>query len=303
MIYKTSSEIQEIFGLNRDDVRRLEKDGVLKPEKNGQGKVSKFGEEDMNRLLDIKIYLMAGYRISDMEKIITEEYDSDEGIAEQIHIYIKRIQMLKFIRAIRSDIKALNTLSRKQLVATGVVSAEKTNLPKFGSKEYFDVFWDYIKLVFIVDFLSQKESFNTNNEIILKRAFAAYDIVKKILWMSGTEIGDDKIVSAFSEMASTPIESDDEIKDFLKELVEEYLSNKSKIMEDLIHENIDSITDELDWRAGKVYRDMMHHFFQFTLDYFVDEQELYCIYINFRKFVNGLDQDALSKGIVRLGEK
>ncbi len=303
MIDKTSSEIQEIFGLDRDDVRRLEKDGVLKPKKNGQGKASRFGEEDMNRLLDIKIYLLAGYRISDMKKIITEEYDSDEGIAEQIHIYKKRIQMLEFIRVMRSDIKELSTLRQKQLINAGVVSAEKTNLPKFGSKEYFDAFWDYIKLVFIVDFLSQKESFKTDNEIILKRTFAAYNIIKKILGMSGTEIDDEEFVSAFSEIASIHINSDDEIKDFLKELVEEYLSNKNKIMEDLIHENIDPITDELDQRAGDVYRDMMYHFFQFTLDYFVDEEELYCIYINFSKFVNGLDQDALSKGIVRLGGK
>lgn len=303
MFNKTSSEIQEIFGLCRDDVKRLEKDGVLNPAKSGQGKASKFGEEDMSRLLDIKMYLLAGYRISDMKRIITDNYDSDEGIAEQIHVYKKRIQMLEFIRVMKADYKKIGELSPKQLIETGKVSAEKTNMPTYGSKEYFDIFWDYIKLVFIVDFLSQRESLKVDREVVLNRAYAAYIIVEKILKMSGTEINRDEIREAFVEMANTPIEDDQEIKEFAKELVGEYLSHKEQILEELTKESIAPITDELDAQAGSIFKDIMNHFFRFTLDYFVDEEELYCVYLNFRQFVNGLDQENLATGIVRLGGK
>ncbi len=303
MIDKKSSEIQEIFGLCRDDIKRLEKDGVLKPVKSGQGKASKFGEGDMNRLLDIKMYLLAGYRISDMKKIITDDYDSDGGIVEQIHIYKKRIQMLEFIRVMKSDFDELETLSLNQLIETGKVFAEKTNIPMYGSKEYYDTFWDYIKLVFIIDFLSQRESFKVDSTIVFQRAYTAYNIVEKILKLSGTEINQDEIRNAFIEMANTPMESEQEIKGFIKELVEECLSNKEQIMAELTRESITPITEELDPQTGKIFKDMMNHFFRFTLDYFVDEEELYCVYMNFRKFINGLDQEALTAGIVRLGGK
>ncbi len=302
MVDKTSTEVQEIFGLERDDLRRLEKAGVLNPVKSGQGKVSRFGQEDMDRLLDVKIYLLAGYRIVDMGQAFTEGYDSEEMVAEQIHIYKKRIQLLEYIRVARADIKKLGSLSQKQMIETAEASAESTNLPQVGSAEYFDKFWDLIKLVFIVDYLSQKESFADDSDVVLKRAFTAYHIIESILKMSGIEINQEELVNVFFEMASTPIE-DGEIRMFAKELVQEYLHNKDQLMKEFLDECVNPITEKLDEQAGEVFRNMVGHFFQFILDYFVDEEELYCVFVNFIRFVNGLDQEALSKGIVRLGGK
>ena len=102
---KTSSEVQDIFGFSRDDIKRLESIEVVKPEKRGQGRASIFGEEAINRLLDVKLYILAGYRISDMESIFSNDHDPQDMISEQIHIYKKRIQMLEFIQAMRADDK------------------------------------------------------------------------------------------------------------------------------------------------------------------------------------------------------
>ena len=47
MYNKTSTELQKIFNVSRDDVRSLEDYGVLKPKKYGQGIASQYGVEDM----------------------------------------------------------------------------------------------------------------------------------------------------------------------------------------------------------------------------------------------------------------
>ena len=228
---KNSSEIQDIFGLCRDDIKRLEKDGVLNPKKSGQGKASLFSERDLNNLLDIKIYLLAGYRISDMKNIITATYDSDSGISEQIHIYKKRIQMLEFIQTIRADIRKLDTLSQGQLMDVSRVHAEKTAIPAFGTQEFNDFSWNFMKLIFIIDFMSQKESFKQDSEIIVKRALAAYRIVVDILSMTGTEIRREDLIEGLNELRKEPIEDDREVKEFAKELVEEYLNQKDQIID------------------------------------------------------------------------
>lgn len=300
---KTSSEIQDIFGLCRDDIKRLEKDGVLNPKKSGQGKASLFSERDLNTLLDIKIYLLAGYRISDMKNIITATYDSDSRISEQIHIYKKRIQMLEFIQTIRADIRKLYTLSQGQWRNVSRVHAEKTAIPAFGTQEFNDFFWKFMKLIFIIDFMSQKESFKQDSEIIVKRALAAYRIVVDILSMTGTEIRREGLIEGLNALRKEPIEDDREVKEFAKELVEEYLNQKDQIIDEIFKEGVDPIVAELDPESGATYRDMMLHIIGFALDYFVDERELYYLFMNFIQFVQGLDQEALDNGIVKIGEK
>ena len=207
---KTSLEIREIFGLERDDIRRLEKDGVLTPQKSGQGKASVFGMQDLDKLLDIKMYLLGGFRISDMSGIFTEDYDSDERIGEQIHIYIKRIQMLEFIRVIRSDFKAFEILEQKKIIQSGRITAKNTNLPEYGTEEYFDEFWNFLKLVFIMDFLSQKESFS-RQEVVLKKAMDAYHIVERILERSGIKFESEEIIQGLLKLIDSPIEEDSDL--------------------------------------------------------------------------------------------
>ncbi len=298
MIRKATSEVLDIFCLCRDDIKRLQKEGILTPEKKGQGITTYYTDKELNKLLDIKMYLLAGYRISDMETIFTDEYDSETGIAEQIHVYKKRIQMLEFIQNIRLDLEDFQKLSQTQLIKTGKVSAQKSNLPEYGTDSYYDLFWNIVKLIFVVDFLSQKESFKTEKKIVLRRVLEAYRVCEEILEISGTEINREEIKQAFIEMANTPIE-DSEIKEFVSDVVKECIRNRDAILDELNRENIKPITDELDSQSGKIYKKMMDHIFKFALDYFVDEEELFCVYVNFRNFVNGLDQQALEDGVIK----
>lgn len=105
MINKTSKELRQIFDLNRDDMRYFtETKSILKPKKLGQGQAAKYSETDIERLLDIKILLLSGYKNQDMENIFTGDYVSDEKIAEQIRNYKRRILILEFIQKLRSNI-------------------------------------------------------------------------------------------------------------------------------------------------------------------------------------------------------
>lgn len=299
---KTSLEIREIFGLERDDIRRLEKSGVLKPKKDGQGKASLFGMRDLDRLLDIKMYLLGGFRISDMPGIFTEDYDSDERIGEQIHIYKKRIQMLEFIRVMRSDLKAFEKLDQKKLIQSGRITAKNSNLPEYGTEEYFDEFWNFLKLVFIMDFLSQKESF-LRQEIVLKKAMDAYHIIESILERSGIKIDSEEVIQVLLELTDSPIEEDNDLKHYVLEWVEEYRNSKIKIMEELEKESITPTIKGLDDDVKERFKLMMQHLTEFALDYFIDEEELFCIMKNFQQFIIGLDRAALEKGVVRLGDE
>ena len=295
MFFKKSAELEEIFVLKRDHVRALEKDGVLKPKKYGQGRASQYSIEDMCRLLDVKMYLLAGNKLVEMKRITTaDDYNADESIDEQIYIYKRRIKLLEFIRLIKADVRKISKLSSQQLAEMSKEFA------MHEPEEYFDRIWDYIELVFKLDFLSQKKSLMAKKDDILQRSLDVYNIIVKIVKMYEIEItSDDR--TALIEVANL-IKDEPETKEVAKMLVREYLSNKNQIMEKL-NKCITTIAREFDDQAGSAFKDMMCHLFQFILDYFMDEDALYYAYLNFRIFINGLDIEALSMGIVRLETK
>lgn len=300
MTFKKSSEIQKIFGLSRDDINRLDKDGVLKPRRSGQGIASQYSNEDIYRLLDVKMYLLAGYRISDMKNILTSSYDSDSGISEQIHIYKKRIQMLEFIRVMRADFNELEQFSAKQVIEFNKKAAKNSNLPDYGTDEYFESAWEYLEMIFLVDFLSQRESLNSEKEEVLDKVLEAYKLVGKILELSGTEIDQNEVKDFILTIADYSDEDDMEVKDYIKEIIDEYLSNKEQIADELEKECIVPQTRGLKEEMAVIYKKILKHFFEFSLSYFVDEEELYCIYINLKRFAQNIDIKALEQGIVRL---
>ena len=127
MSYKTSSEIQEIFELQRDDIKRLQKAGVLNPVKKGQGKASLFGDDDMSRILDIKMHMLAGYKVSQMCNFFDEAYDSDEELSKQIHMYKKRILILEYIRTLKTDIREFDKLNQNQINEFGQLYNQYVN--------------------------------------------------------------------------------------------------------------------------------------------------------------------------------
>ena len=295
MYNKTSTELQKIFNVSRDDVRSLEDYGVLKPKKYGQGIASQYGVEDMYYLLNVKMYLLAGKELAEAKRITaSDDCFSDEALAEQIYTYKRQIKLLEFIRLIKADARKISKLSSQQLAEMSKEFA------MHEPEEYFDRIWDYIELVFKLDFLSQKKSLMAKKDDILQHSLDVYNIIVKILKMYGTEITSDGR-AALIEVANL-IKDEPETREVAKMFVREYLSNKNQIMEKL-NECITTIAREFDDQAGSAFKDMMCHLFQFILDYFMDEDALYYAYLNFRIFINGLDTEALSRGIVRLETK
>lgn len=293
---KTSSEVQDIFGFSRDDIKRLESIEVVKPEKRGQGRASIFGEEAINRLLDVKLYILAGYRISDMESIFSNDHDPQDMISEQIHIYKKRIQMLEFIQAMRADDKELAKLDERQLIELDKLSVKNNHMPEFGTIEYHDKVLDLLKLIFIVDFLSQKDSFRADISIVRQRSMTALNLILGFFELTGEDDTKEKLLRLVKE----PIDDDLDIKDIVKDFSEEWLAEKDKILEELTNDIFESIPEEVDEQVVSVYKMIVLHLSQFVADYFFDEHELYCIFINLRNLFKELDQDALDKGKIKL---
>lgn len=296
MINKTNSELRELFGLSRDDIRRLEDDGVLNPKKEGQGKAALYGLVDVNILLDVKLLLLSGYRVADMKNIINDSYNSDAELKEQIHTYKKRIQMLEFIRRIRADLRKLDQFSKEQLFEAGKIPQKSYNIPNF--QKYYDMYLDIIKLILLLETLSKKNSFIDHQQsIVIKRFYDAYRIVEKLIQLSGRKIPKEELIDFFTEL--TEFTTDDEYE--IRSLINEIINEKKSMIDEIKNESTPSYFDELEDEIAVYYKDVYMDIVTFFIDYFIDEDELYYLFYNFILFANNLDKDSLNKyGIITI---
>lgn len=310
MIYKTSKELRRIFDLNRDEMRYLsdDKTGVLKPirpEKSDKRNTTaaKYSEYDIDCLIDIKIHLLSGYKKNDMKKIFSKNYDSYNEIAEQIKTYKRRILILELIQKIRSNLREAKEFISEQYVDVVVSTAKTLNSYGYEIKSYedfYEIFLDLIKLVFIIDYLSQKESLDNENEIkSLNRFKEAFDIIIRYLGLFETQLKPEDITKGFIEMIDTPEEGEEEAKAFAKEFVKK-LSGKKRVIKRAMRKNWEEYTKEWGAQSGENYRERMMIIYDFVFEYFADEDTIYCLVKNFERFLRGLDREALERGEVKL---
>lgn len=305
MINKTSKELRQIFDLNRDDMRYYTdpKHGVLKPEKSGKGQADNYSETDIERLLDIKIYRLSGYGNKDMGNIFTESYDSDEEIAEQIKVYKRRILILEFIQKLRSNLREAKDYISEQSVEA-IVSTVKA-LDSYGYEiksfeDIYELFLDMIKLIFIVDYLSQKESIKDRNEIkSLNRSKEAFDLMVTYSELFGKKITPEGTRESLTKMIIAFEEGDLNPKSDAKQLAD-LISNKRQAFKRLMRKIWNRNTKEWDVRSGRNYVERMMIMLDFVLDYFADEDTIYCLLKNTENFLRGLDRIALEGGEVKL---
>lgn len=300
-MYYTKNQICHVFGITKDDVYRLCKAGVIKPEVFGQGIASNYSEADMDSLLVVKIYLMAGYTIADMEDIFSEdkvsEKTSDEGIAKQIRKYKRKIRLLEFIQEIRLNLNETRKLSVEQLANTIVVQNENFKMPEYGSDEYHALTWEIIQLVFILDYLCQEESLSDNKKEVINKIKAVLFTFRKLAVMKGLDISEFR--NDIIEFGKKSI-NDQEIKEVTKEVYEYIVANKEELIKVLMQSNSDPVTQKLDDQSGSVYRDRMQILYEFMVDYFLDEEAMVCLITNFLRFFNEIDMEALKKGEIKL---
>lgn len=305
MIAKTSREARETFGLERDDIKRLENDGVLHPQKNGKGKASLYGIDDMYRLLDVKMYLLGGFKISQMQNLFGKDFDRDSMIEDQLRVYSRRIKLLNFIKTLRSDIKFLENSIKTENDAISVIEAGKktvllNNTLPLGEEQYWDMIWSYIQLIFIFDFLSQKENYKYNRESIQNKVRIAYDIFIKILDFFDEKINENELQDLINEIKNTQ-PTEEEIKQLVREWVTEYHQNSEEIINSIEEKLISSITSNLNNELGEHLKAFMIHLYSFTLDYFIDEESLYYITISlisyFKELTSTIIKPKKRKGV------
>ncbi len=300
MFEMTASELQDIFCLDHNDVNRLLKLEVLTPKKNGLGKASVYGVQDFDRLLDIKMYLLAGFRIPDMPSIFTENFDADDKINKQIHVYKKRIQMLEFIQNIRSDIKAFDRLSQEQIVKAMSVTAQNTNMPEYGSKDYVKLFQGMLKLIFIIDYFSQEKSLAASLKMVCERFLDAYHTIEPFMKYLEIEISNKDICNALLEIQDCPVEDNAVVRRYVREWVTELKKGKQETFRYMQNEIIPTIVDGLDQDSSECYVAELQHFVQFIYEYFIGEEEIFCLISNFVRFVKGLDRNALLQEKIKM---
>ena len=300
-MYYTNNQICHVFGISRDDVNRLCKASVINPEVLGQGIASMYSEADMDILLMVKVYLMAGYKISDMEDIFTKEKasekTSDERIAKQIRKYKRRIRLLEFIQAMRLNFNKTRMLSVEQQANTIIVQNENFEMPEYNSNEYQALTWEIIQLVFILDYLCQEESLSDDGKEVANKIKAVLITVRKLIVMKGLDINEAR--KDFIEFGNTSF-NDQEIKEASNEVYEYIVANKEKIIDALMQSNSDPVTSKLDDQSGSVYRDRMKILNEFLVDYFFDAEAMVCLITNFLRFFNEIDKDALKEGEIKL---
>lgn len=298
MGYKNSSEVREIFCLSRQNMRSLTK--LVKPKGSGKGTAFEFSKDDMNRLLDIKMYQLAGCELSEIQRIFNDGYGSDETINEQIRLYEKRIIMLKFIRDIRSDVRNFTKLSPAQITEINKKSSQMSKLPEYGTSDFDDALWDFIELVLIFDLLSQKKSLNNKSKENSEKVLNALRIILKMLKITGKGIKQEDITSAFIEFANFSEEDDQDFKTAISEALTEYEEKKGTILDILKEKYVESVTGQSDPLTQEVYMNLIQHLLQFISEYFVGEEELNNLYTNFRNFIYDLDQEKLKAGVIKL---
>lgn len=304
MINKTSKELRQIFDLNRDDMRYFtETKSILKPKKLGQGQAAKYSETDIERLLDIKILLLSGYKNQDMENIFTGDYVSDEKIAEQIRNYKRRILILEFIQKLRSNMKEANDYISEQSRETVKTTLNTLYSNGYEIKSFEDIyefFLDMIKLIFIIDYLSQKESIEDKNIIkSLNRSKEAFDLIIFYSRLLGTNLKSEQLTKDFIELIDAPEEGDQETKAYAKEIVKK-LNNKKRTFKRIMRKNWEQYTKEWGEQSGENYRERMMILYDFIFDYLADEETIYYLMKNFENFLRGLDRAALERGDVIL---
>lgn len=303
-MYYTNNQICHVFGISRDDVNRLCKAGVINPEVLGQGIASMYSEADMETLLKVKIYLMAGYKIADMGDIFAKEKasekTSDEDLAKQIRKYKRRIRLLEFIQAMRLNINETRKLSVEQQANTIIVQRENFEMPEYNSDEYHALTWETIQLVLILDYLCQEESLSGDEKDVAKKIKAVLKTFSKLAVMRGLDINE--VRKDFIEFENISVDVQ-EIKEAAKEAYEYIVANKEKIIDILMRSNSDPITLKLDDQSGSVYRDRMQMLNEFLVDYFLDAEAMVCLITNFLRFFNEMDKDALKNGEIKLIEE
>ena len=304
MATKTGTEVQDIFCWSRQNYRSvIDLIGKEKFTKDNAGGVSyTFNEEEMYRLLDIKIFQLAGCENPKIKKVLSDSDELDKEISNQIRQHEKNILVLKFLRDIRSDIKEYAKLSPEQVSDVNEKSAQLSKMPSLGSPEYYDVIWDLVELVFIIEYLTQNKSRQADTKQNNKKVLTALFIVERLIVLRLKVTTHEDIVKALLDLSDSPKGDEQDLKLLIKDILSEYEEQKDVFLNDFKQNQIEPVTDQTDFQTGEAYRNMGLHFYQFISEYFVGEQELNNLFLCIQDFIYSLDQEKLKVGEIKLIE-
>ena len=98
MIRKSSTEVRNIFDMDRHELDRYRKSGIISTvEEVGQGQTSYYSEKDLHRLLELKLLHMSGYTLSDFKERYVHKKSEKLDLDGQIYEYKRRIHLLELV--------------------------------------------------------------------------------------------------------------------------------------------------------------------------------------------------------------
>jgi len=283
MISKTATELRKILGLDRNTFQRLEDKAVITPNKIGQGIATEYSADDISKLIDVKLLLLSGFRVSEMPQLLCEEYYPDNIINEQIRMYKRRIAMLEFVSMLRGAYEEFSKVSQTSETANG-----KAGL----LSDSFDMEYGFCSLefLFLLDEFSQVHFRNelddsTTYKGIAERVSDLLDCFSKI----ESEASKDELMDILIELSEQDI-SDKEIGAFYKEL-----SNLLRIAKMPINVMVSKVFSKKackDKQLMNLFKRLYKQLASALSGYFLDQYTLRIIIRNLQEFIRKMDTDA-----------
>ena len=285
---KTRSDIQECLLFGRDELKYILKKIEIDSKKHGVGVATEFDEDGLDKLLDVKIMLLAGFRLTDISTVNLKE--SDAIIANQIRLFKGRIRLLEFIQCIYNDISIYEHLVLEY--GDRIDKEFKNLLTDYSSGDNTEVIrWKYINIGLLINWLSSMEvirdnriycngnKINTEDEKIIKKSvlnllsyfikypfLASYSNIRKLRDL--TQKTGEKVI-------------DDEIVKVVAGTLSEYWSNllNSQDIMEQIKMDMENISSEYE-KAKELFLSFFNHIIDYFFFFLRDQESLFFLLKN-----------------------
>ena len=285
---KTRSDIQECLLFGRDELKYILKKIEIDSKKHGVGVATEFDEDGLDKLLDVKIMLLAGFRLTDISTVNLKE--SDAIIANQIRLFKGRIRLLEFIQCIYNDISIYEHLVLEY--GDRIDKEFKSLLTDYSSGDNTEVIrWKYINIGLLINWLSSMEvirdnriycngnKINTEDEKIIKKSvlnllsyfikypfLASYSNIRKLRDL--TQKTGEKVI-------------DDEIVKVVAGTLSEYWSNllNSQDIMEQIKMDMENISSEYE-KAKELFLSFFNHIIDYFFFFLRDQESLFFLLKN-----------------------
>ena len=306
MIRKSSTEVRNIFDMDRHELDRYRKSGIISTvEEVGQGQTSYYSEKDLHRLLELKLLHMSGYTLSDFKERYAHKKSEKLDLDEQIYEYKRRIHLLELVKLILTQEESYH-LSNRQWLEFGRTGLRRAKAELKELKIPGLDYWDIFQVIFSVDRLCCKKSISTEPDGSKKSRKSIVDIcnlVKPSNHEDSVELCLE-LKSICEEVLEEAKPTGQRAKEISDLFIDAYNADRSRFVSHVL-KKIEAMSEEgsEDKQVETAYRDFTEKLYIGVIDLVMDGQGLYYLLYNLLECTHYIDLDALEKGNIQLAKE